>query len=164
MENRYKKTIKTHVRDVAAGRLVWLACVDCLSLWWSHCRNSFNTTLPLLSQPRQVSVGPGDLLTSPLGLSSQLLFGTRLIYTPALSATGGWADKASVFYKRLASLLSDKWGQMYSSTMNWLRCILLFSLLRSAIHCIRGSRSSKRHLAHKGSNPPIDLICLETLI
>ena len=67
---------------------------------WSHL--SDNTTLPQLSQPHQVSVGPGDLPTSPLGLSSQLLFGTHLIYTPALSATGGWADEASKQMPRLS--------------------------------------------------------------
>ena len=65
-----------------------------------------------------------------------------------LSATGRWAREASVFYKLLASLLADKWDQPYSSTMNWLRCSLSFFLWRIAIHCIRGSRSSKRHLAH----------------
>ena len=43
-------------------------------------------------------------------------------FTPlVLSATGGWAREASVFYKRLASLLADKWYQPYSSTMNWLK-------------------------------------------
>ena len=32
-------------------------------------------------------------------------------FTPlVLSATGGWAREASVSYKRLASLLSNKWG------------------------------------------------------
>ena len=68
------------------------------------------------------------------------------------------------FYKRLASLLSDKWDQPYSFTTNWLRCILSFSFLRSAIHCIRGARSFKCHLVCKGTNPPIGLICSETCI
>ena len=32
-------------------------------------------------------------------------------FTPLIfSATGGMADEASIFYKRLASLLSDKWN------------------------------------------------------
>ena len=58
------------------------------------------------------------------------------------SLTGGMGPTASVFYKRLASLLAEKWDQPYSSTIGWLRCRLTFSLLRSSIMCIRGARSS----------------------
>ena len=67
-------------------------------------------------------------------------------FTPlVLSATGGFGSEAKVFYKRLASLLADKWDQPYSSTTCWLRCRLGFSLLRSAIRSLRGSRSSRGH-------------------
>ena len=61
------------------------------------------------------------------------------------STTGGLAPAATTFYKRLASMLAEKWNQPYSSTIGWLRCRLSFSLLRSSIMCIRGARSS----AHK---------------
>ncbi len=58
-------------------------------------------------------------------------------FTPLVfSATGGMANEATAFYKRLASCLATKWDQSYSSTMSWLRCRLTFSLLRSAIQCI----------------------------
>ena len=64
-------------------------------------------------------------------------------FTPLVfSATGGMADEACAFYKRVASLLCDKWSEMYASVMGWLSCCLSFSLLRSAIRCIRGLRSS----------------------
>ena len=64
-------------------------------------------------------------------------------FTPiVLAATGGLAHEATVFYKRLASLLATKWGDDYSVVLGWLRCCLSFSLLRSAIQCIRGARSS----------------------
>jgi hypothetical protein len=64
-------------------------------------------------------------------------------FTPlVLSATGGMANEATTFYKRLASCLATKWDQPYAPTMSWLRCRLTFSLLRSAIQCIRGARSS----------------------
>ena len=60
-------------------------------------------------------------------------------FTPlVISATGGLANEASTFYKRLASLLASKWDHPYSSTLCWLRCSLAFSLLRSAIQSIRG--------------------------
>ena len=62
-----------------------------------------------------------------------------------LSATGGLANEATTFYKRLASCLVTKWDYSYSSTMSWLRCRLMFSLLRSAIQCIKGARSSSGH-------------------
>ena len=63
-------------------------------------------------------------------------------FTPlVMSLTGGLGNAATVCYKRLASLLCAKWNQPYSSTMAWIRCRLTFSLLRSAIQCIRGARS-----------------------
>jgi hypothetical protein len=81
-------------------------------------------------------------------------------FTPlVLLATGGVAKEATVFYKRLASCLAMKWDQSYSSTMSWLRCHLMFSLLRSAIQCIRGARSSCGHALK--APPPIDLAIAE---
>ena len=77
-----------------------------------------------------------------------------------LSATGGMANEATVFYKRLASRLATKWDQHYNTTMSWLRCRLTFSLLRSAIQCIRGARSSCGHAA-KLQTPPMDLVVSE---
>ena len=62
--------------------------------------------------------------------------------TLVFSATGGMSDEAYAFYKHLASLLSDKWAEQYSAVMGWLTCCLSFSLLRSAIRCVRGSRLS----------------------
>ena len=64
-------------------------------------------------------------------------------FTPLVfSTTGGMGRLASIFYSRLAMMLSEKRQQPISSTMGWLRCQLSFSLLRSSILCIRGSRSS----------------------
>ena len=50
-------------------------------------------------------------------------------------------DAATQFYKRLANLLSAKHSLSYGIAMG---CKLSFSLLRSAIMCIRGARSSLR--------------------
>ncbi len=77
-----------------------------------------------------------------------------------MSATGGLAKQATNFYKRLASLLADKWTQPYSSTLYWLRCSLSFSLLRSAIQCIRGAHSSRGHAVKLS---PVDLVTAEAL-
>ena len=64
---------------------------------------------------------------------------------PSDSATGGLANEASIFYRRLASLLASKWDHPYSSTLCSLRCSLAFTLLHSAIQSIRGARSSCGH-------------------
>ena len=56
---------------------------------------------------------------------------------------GVWAKlAATVTYKCLASLLSNKWNSSYPVVMGWLRCSLGFSLLRSSLMCLHGSRSS----------------------
>ena len=78
-------------------------------------------------------------------------------FTPLVfSSTRGMAKQSTTFYKSLASLLADRWEQPYSSTLCWLRCRLSFSLLRSAIQCIRGARSSRGHAVK--STPSIDLV------
>ena len=84
-------------------------------------------------------------------------------FTPlVLSACGGLATGASTFYKRLASLLAEKWEQPYSITISWLRCTLSFSLLRSAIQCIRGARSRCGLAAM--NLPLVDLVSAEANI
>ena len=84
-------------------------------------------------------------------------------FTPlVLAATGGLGNEASSFYRRLASLLSQKWDTPYSTTQCWLRCRLAFSLLRSSIQAIRGARSS---LGHAVRSPcAVDLITSESRI
>ena len=54
-------------------------------------------------------------------------------FTPlVLSATGGMGNEATIFYKRLATLLTQKWDFPYSTTLCWLWCRLSYSLLRSS--------------------------------
>ena len=78
-------------------------------------------------------------------------------FTPLVfSATGGMGDAAKIFYKRLAGMIAEKSGSPYSTTLAWLRTRLSFSLLRSAIQCIRGTRSS-RGSPGRGELP----LCLE---
>jgi len=45
-----------------------------------------------------------------------------------MSATGGMGRAATTFYKRLASMISEKRNTEYSQTVNWIRCCFL-------IHC-----------------------------
>ena len=84
-------------------------------------------------------------------------------FTPlVLSATGGMGREATSFYKRLSSMLAQKWDFPYSTTLCWLRCRLTFSLIRSAIQALRGARSSRGQAAC----PPtaIDLAITESNI
>ena len=71
-----------------------------------------------------------DRLLQPLEdcICSQLIPALTGRAPPSLvmSLTGGLGNTAKVCYKRLASLLSSKWDQPYSSTITWIRCSLLF--------------------------------------
>ena len=68
-------------------------------------------------------------------------------FTPLVFSTSGDMGKAAkITCKRLAYLLSIKREQPYSLVMGWLQCRLSFSLLRSAVMCLRGSRSKKGHV------------------
>ena len=64
-------------------------------------------------------------------------------FTPlVMSITGGMGKAATTFYKRLASMISDKRDVLYSKTVKWIHCRLSFGLLRASIMSIRGVRSS----------------------
>ena len=63
-------------------------------------------------------------------------------FTPLIFTTsGGMGPRAQIFYARLAELMAARKRQPRSSVTAWLRCRLSFSLLRSAILCLRGTRS-----------------------
>ena len=66
----------------------------------------------------------------------------RGCFSPLVFTTsGGMGREATVVYKRLADRLSAVRDSSYAQTMGWLRCRLSFALLRSALLCIRGSRT-----------------------
>lgn len=67
----------------------------------------------------------------------------RASFTPLVFTTsGGMASEATVFFKRLASMLAEKRGENYSETMGFVRCAVSFCLLRAVLSCIRSSYSS----------------------
>ena len=58
------------------------------------------------------------------------------VFTPLVfSTSGGMGPSASVFFKRLASLLSVKKNAHYGSVMAWIRCKISFALIHSAVLC-----------------------------
>ena len=63
-------------------------------------------------------------------------------FTPLVFSTfGGLGREATIFYSRLANLLAVRRNIQYSQMLSWMRCAISFSLLRSAILAIRGSRT-----------------------
>ena len=65
--------------------------------------------------------------------------------------------------QRIASMIAQKHDRIYSKTLHWIRRKLSYSLLHSAIMCLKGARSSIHHPAtspdsmdlayHKGQLP-----------
>ena len=67
-------------------------------------------------------------------------------------ATGGMGKASEVTYKRLFSMLAVKTDQPYSQLMNTIKCLTSFSLEKSQIRYIRGSRSSAGHAIRNSVN------------
>ena len=66
-------------------------------------------------------------------------------FTPLVfSANGGMGRQCKLFYQRLSDMVAEKKELDNASVTSWLRTKINFSLLRSMILCIRGSRSLKK--------------------
>ena len=81
-----------------------------------------------------------------------------------LRNSGGMGKEAKIVFKRIASLASIKNLQdtPYSKMINWIRCRLSFSLLRSSLLCIRGTHSHTHNArALKNSDISIELALCE---
>ena len=79
----------------------------------------------------------------------------RACFSPLVfAATGGMGPTATTVFRKLASMLAEKRSINYSKCLFWLRCRLCFSLLRSAVMCLRGYCSS----VGRPSTTNIDLV------
>ena len=62
-------------------------------------------------------------------------------FTPLVfSTTGGMARECSIFYARLSKMLSEKRGDELSVVSAWVKTKINFSLIRSTLMCLRGTR------------------------
>ena len=62
-------------------------------------------------------------------------------FTPLVFGTNGaMGEECAKFHKLLAAKLAQKTGKHYFTVMQWLRTRLSFSILRSALLCLRGTR------------------------
>ena len=83
-------------------------------------------------------------------------------FTPlVLSSTGGMGKAATIFYKRLSSMLSEKRDVPYSTMIGWVRYRLSFALLRASIMSIRGARSSRHRPAEEVLLEPVEVQAAE---
>ena len=66
-------------------------------------------------------------------------------FTPLVfSTTGGMAEECRRYHSRLAELLAIKKGEDYSTAIAWVRTKVSFAILRTALLCVRGSRTLQR--------------------
>ena len=64
---------------------------------------------------------------------------TPLVFT----TTGGMGKECLMYQRRLAQLIPIKKGEQYAKTILWIRTRTSFALLRSALVCLRGSRTRR---------------------
>ena len=71
------------------------------------------------------------------------------------------APECQMFHSRLAELIAIKKAEEYSKTMNWLRVKISFSVIRSALVCLRGSRCLRRRPYSELNEVDIDIQTIE---
>ena len=83
-------------------------------------------------------------------------------FTPLVfSANGVMSRECKKFYSRLAETISAKRKEEYAITMPWLRGKVSFSLMRSILLCIRGSRG--KNVNQEEANITSDIQISESL-
>ena len=66
------------------------------------------------------------------------------IFTPLVfTTTGGMRKECLMHHSRLAKLIAIKKDEQYAKTISWIRTRTPFALLRSALVCLRGSRTRR---------------------
>ena len=60
------------------------------------------------------------------------------------TTTGVMGRECLRYHSRLAELISVEKGEDYAKTLTWIRGKFSFSILRSALLCLKGSRSNRR--------------------
>ena len=64
---------------------------------------------------------------------------TLLVFT----TTGAMGKECLMYHSRLAQLIAIKKREQYAKTISWIRTRTSFALLRSALVCLRGSRTRR---------------------
>ena len=134
--------------------------------FWTNSRNAFFDTRVFYPHARSYQSRSLPSLYKRFESEKKREYGERIntvehgSFTPLVfSACGGMGHEATVVVRKLASALASKRRETYSRVINWLRCRLSFSLARSAIRCVRGSRSIR--CKNPSTLAPVDLVCAE---
>ena len=76
------------------------------------------------------------------------------------TTTGRIADECVKYHSRLAELIANKKGELYSCAISWMRSKISFAIVRSATLCLRGTISRRRQLDFIDSDLQIESINL----
>ena len=84
-------------------------------------------------------------------------------FTPMIaSSTGGMCPEMQIALKHLALLLAEKRGERYADVIGLLRCGFAFSIARSALICLRGSRSRFQGVSRDSLELPAHIVKSDT--
>ena len=68
-------------------------------------------------------------------------------FTPLIfSTTGGMGPECARYHKRVAELIANKRGELYSDVVSHMRTRIRFALLKSILIAIRGERGRRRNV------------------
>jgi hypothetical protein len=116
--------------------------------FWSRLRNAFFEFRVFYPHASSYSDKQPSSLFQSITKDRRREYGQRIAevedgdFTPmVMSSTGALNDEMSMAIKHLAKLSSRKMKIDYSKVIGILRCQLAFALARSALVCLRGSRS-----------------------
>ena len=77
--------------------------------------------------------------------ASRIIEVEKSTFTPLVfTTTGGMSQECQWYYSRLAELISSKKQEEYATTITWIRTKVSFAILRTALVCLRGTRSRRR--------------------
>ena len=76
--------------------------------------------------------------------NSRIIEVEKSTFTPLVfSTSGGMGEEADSYHKRIASLISEKRGSLYSDAISYMRRRLRFCILRTTLIALRGYRGKK---------------------
>ena len=85
-------------------------------------------------------------------------------FTPLIfSTTGGFGNESITYHKRLASLIARKRNEEYPLVISYIRRKLRFSLLRSTLIAIRGTRTVVKKMYYKQKLSDVDINLIEAI-
>ena len=135
--------------------------------FWGKRRNAFFDVRIFYPMANSLKSQTLDTLYKKFAKSKKREYAQRLNevndadFTPLImSSTGGMGAELQIALKHLARKIADKQGNVYSKVAGFLQCRFVFALMRSALVCLRGSRSPWKRIEE---NPmaSVDLACIE---